>query len=172
MISTTGPTSQWVTALSDALDEEASLLGQWGEQLEELSSAILGRGDRDLEELLGRMECTRRRQREGETRLSAASAGLARALACDAAPGRLSDLIDRLGDAQRDRLEPKRRRVVEQIALVRRTHLRSAVLLSECARVNRELLERLLPKTAPLTTYGAGGRVSRRGGAGLISTES
>mgnify|MGYP006280410803 CR=1 FL=1 len=168
-----GPTlSGLVANLADVLDEEIALLTRRHGQLRELAGAIAARDDEPMERLLAEMEQLQQVQAATDRRLRHARRALAACFACDASELRLSRLIDRLSGEDRGRIEWRRRRIMVLVEDVRREHIRTAMLLTECARVNRELMETLFPASTPVTTYGTSGRESWRPHTGLVDTES
>ncbi|MFW6133280.1 MAG: hypothetical protein ACOC8F_05230 [Planctomycetota bacterium] len=172
MMPTGATLSERVARLAAVLDEEIDLLTARREQLERLIAATPAHDEPVMERLLAEMERTQRVQAVSDARLRAARASVAAALACDASELRLSGLIDRLDGADRERIERRRERIVSLVEAVRYEHIKAAMLLTECARVNRELLESLFPASTPVTTYGAGGQESWRPHTGLVDTES
>ncbi|MBS3734229.1 MAG: flagellar export chaperone FlgN [Phycisphaerae bacterium] len=172
MMPTGATRTQRVADLAAVLDEEIDLLAARRDQLARLTVAIPGGDERATERLLQQMERTQQAQAQTDNRLRAARNAMASALACDASQLRLSRLVDRLDGADRDRIERRRARIVALVEAVRREHIKAAMLLSECARINRELLESLFPASTPVTTYGAAGRESWRPHTGLVDTES
>ena len=50
-------------------------------------------------------------------------------------------------------------------------HLQTAMLLNECSRINREMLECIMPGNSTVTTYGQNGTKSSHLGGRLIDTE-
>ena len=172
MMPTSPATKRLVDRLSSVLDDEIALLELRRRQLEAMTACVVNRDDPALERLLKEMEQTRDVQASADSRLRQAREELAAAFGLDPSQFRLGGLIDRLPESDRHRLVERRRRVAGLVQTVRKQHLRAAVLVAECARVNRRLMEALMPRTAALTTYGAGGSDSWRADSGLVSTES
>ena len=68
-------------------------------------------------------------------------------------------------------LDEIRQRIVELTDALRKQHLQTVLLLAECARFNRLLLESILPGGEMVMTYGTGGSDLWRSGTGLVDTE-
>ncbi len=160
-----------VSALLAALDQEIRLLTQRQAQLERMSEAILRHDEDRLEDLLGEMQQALDDQARADRRLRQAQAALAQALGCGSRPVRLRLLAQRLAGRQRAQLESRRRRIVALALDVRRQHLRTIVLVRECARINRLLLETIFPGSREVETYTAGGAERWRPNTGLVNAE-
>jgi flagellar biosynthesis/type III secretory pathway chaperone len=172
MISTTPATRALVAELTAALDEEIALLDLRRRQLSAMAGAILDRDDEAMGDLLEEMESTQELQARTDDRLRRLRRPMADALACKASEAKLPVLIDRLPAGEQGALETRRRRIVELAEAVRREHVRTTVLLAECVRINRALLEGLFPQSESVRTYGAGGPLCWRSETGLVDTES
>ena len=159
------------TELLGLLDEEIRLLHLRGRQFDELYEAILHRDDDRLETLLDEMTDTQRTQGEVDTRLQAIRAVFSRALGCRTAEMKLSMLIGRFGDEASARLQYKREQIIILAEQLKKKPLNTAILLGESARINRMLLEGLLPGSEAVTTYGAGGTKPWRTSRGLVDAE-
>ena len=166
-----------VAELLDLLDEEIVLLDLRRRQLEALSEAIAVRDNDRLEMLLEEVERTLEMQAGVDAKLRALRASLAEEMA---GPGRvplrddevrLSDLARMLGGERRQAIERRRTEIVRLAGELRTQHLRTAVLLTECGRINRLLLEAIFPQSRSVTTYGEGGSSSWRPDTGLVDAE-
>lgn len=160
-----------VEELQALLDEEIALLDLRRGQLEELSKAIIRRDNDRLEQVLEEMERTQRIQAATDSRLNALRSALGAALGWQVAEVRLSRLIGELPADARPALEHRRGRIVALADRLRQRHLETAMLLTECARINQRLLEGLLPRGQELTTYGAEGPSAWRQDAGWTDQE-
>lgn len=159
------------------LDEEIVLLDLRRRQLEALSEAIVVRDNDRLEGLLEEIERTLEVQTSTDGKLKALRAALAEKMA---GPGgvplrgeevRLSALAQRLEGEQPQALEDRRRQIVQLAGELRTQHLRTAILLTECGRINRMLLEAIFPRSQSVTTYSEGGSSSWRPDTGLVDAE-
>ena len=171
MIPTNPAADQLTEELAALLEEEAELLHLRLRQMVRLSDAIVGRGDEDMQPVLDEMEQTQRRQEATDLKLQAVRNAFSSALGERGAALKLSELIDRLPPRQAAALDYRRQQIILLAERLRGQHLQTVVLLAECARVNRRLMEGLFPSGESLTTYGRGGRDAWRPGAGLVDAE-
>ncbi len=172
MISTAETVRTLLADLTALLDEETALLELRRRQLSDLGVAIVAADDEALGALLEEMEQAQVVQMAADRRLRNLRGALAGALGCRPEDIRLSGLIERLSGEQRAGLAARRQRLRRLADDVRREHIRAAMLLVECARINRELMNGLFPHSKPVTTYSTGGPVSWRLDTGLLDTES
>jgi len=171
MIFEAKPMEPLVEELVAALDEQIELLKLRRALLEGLCQAMLHRDEETVEKLLDRIEQAQPLQAAADGGLMALREELAKALRCDARQLKLSMLWQRLGAAQRQRLESRRGEVLAQAEAFRRQHLTATVVLTECARVNRLLLESLFPPSQAVVTYGTRGTEEWRAPSGLMDEE-
>jgi hypothetical protein len=165
-------TADQVRGLEGLLDEEAALLVLRHSQLGSLCAAIIERDESAVERILDQIEQAQQLQTIGDQKVAALRTELAGRLGVDAGALRLSGLIDLLPPRCQAGLRAKRTRVLELAERFGVQHMRTVMLLSECARINRMLLEGLFPRCQAVTTYGAGGRANWRAEAGLVDMES
>ena len=161
-----------VDELTALLDEEIELLELRCSQLGTLTSATLERNDDVLETVLREIEKTQQRQVATDLKLQALRDAFAEALGWSVEEMRLSQLADSLPPAQGSAVRYRRRQIVLLSDKLKRQHIETVVVVTECARVNRMLLESLFPKAGAVTTYGARGQRSARLDTGLVDVES
>ncbi|MCD4823810.1 MAG: flagellar protein FlgN [Phycisphaerae bacterium] len=157
--------------LLSLLDEEIGLLHIRCRQFDSLYDAILHRDNPALETLLEEMANSQQDQAELDTQLEALRIILAKSLECDPKELKLSMLSDNLDQPLATEVEYKRQQIILLAEKLKRKHLDTALLLSESARINRMLLEGLLPNNETVTTYGVGGASPWRDSTGLVDTE-
>ena len=172
MISTAADITDLVNELLSVLDEEIALLDLRRSQLEAVSRAVIDRDDDALERLIGQIEQAWHSQVRGDLKLKALCRALAESLGQSQQKVKLVELSDKLPKAQRLDVDLRRGRIVLQAQRFRKQHLETVVLLSECARINRLLLEGLLPGSETVTTYEKGGAAMWRSGTHLVDAES
>jgi len=160
-----------IDELLAALDEQVDLLERKRSQLAELSAALIARNDDATERLLGELEQTEAVQRAADMRLGAVRSAVAAALGAAAVHVRLAELIEYLPSAQAAAVRQRRQHIIRKAAALRAEHLRTVLHLAEAARINRLLLESLLPGGESVVTYGARGSDHWRPEAGLVDTE-
>ncbi len=159
-----------LTALEGLLDEQARLLDVRRSQLSSLSGAIVDQDDRAVERLLRQIEQAQQLQARTDARLASARRALAGRAGIEPDELRLGWLAQHLPGEQGERIARARQRIIDLAEALQHEHMRTVLLLSECMRINRQLLESLLPGGG-VTTYGAGGSSWYRSGAGLVDTE-
>ena len=172
MIPSCPVTAAHARELEGLLDEQAALLTLRHSQLGSLCSAIIDRDESAVERILEQIEQAQQLQAIGDQKVAALRDELAARLAVEARTLRLSGLIERLPPPCRQGVLAKRRRVLELAERFRVQHMRTVMLLSECARINRMLLEGLFPRCQAVTTYSPGGCQTWQAEAGLVDTES
>jgi predicted nucleic acid-binding Zn-ribbon protein len=165
-------TESLIDELLAVLDEEIELLEQKQSQLADLSDALVAVDDVATEALLKQIEQTERTQTMVDLKLQDVRKTLAGVLGYDDARAlRLSVLVTKLPDAQASAVDDRRGRLAQQVGKLRRQHLQTAMLLIECSKVNRMMMECLLPAGEAVTTYDATGTNLWRNGAGLVDKE-
>jgi hypothetical protein len=153
------------------LDEEISLLGLRTRQFESLYDAILHRRDDAMETILEDMTLAQHQQANLDKQLLDVRLSIARVLQRPMQDIRLSELILLLDGELKTSLREKRQQIILLSERLKRKHLTTAILLSESARINRRLIESLLPKNDTVTTYGTGGANPWRTSSGLVDAE-
>lgn len=159
-----------VASLLAALEEQIELLEDRLVHLEDLTAAMVKVDNDRMEGLLGQMDQFTLDQQACHGRLSAARREAAEALGLPG-PARLSQMVSALGGREQLALEAARRRLVELMALLKRKHMETSLLLVECMRVNRLLLDQLLPRATGVTVYGSDGPRTWRNNSGLVDAE-
>jgi len=157
--------------LESVLDEEILLLEQKARQLADRGAAILDRDDDSLGRLLEEVEQTTQRQQAADLRLQALRNTLAEVLELPAKQVRLATIAETVDPAQRQRIEYRRQQIILLAEQVQKKHLETALLLSECARINQLMLESLFPQRQEVSTYRPDGRELSHTDASLLDTE-
>ncbi len=154
------------------LDEQMELLVEKDEQMVRLSEAMIARDDSVTELVLERMEHTRLRSEAAEGRLEKVRSNLASKFRVPQNEMRLSRLVEILDPPLDEEIARRRQCIIELADNLQRRHLRTVMLLNECSRVNRMMLERLMPSSGPVVTYGADGTGRSSCDAGMLDMES
>ncbi len=162
---------QAVDDLLRALDDEIALLRERRGLLVQLYDATIGRNDRVMESLLLAMEQVEKRQLQTDRILQLLRRRLAAEMPCAQEEFGLSKLAKALSDEQAASVRDKREQIIALVGHVRQEHLRTSLLVAECARINRTLLGALFPGDQSCVTYGAGGTSVWKGSATLLDTE-
>jgi hypothetical protein len=164
--------SDLVRDLLAVLDEEIALEEAATTQLEGLSDAVFGRDRSVIEDLVDQSMDTHARFAAAELRRQGLCEAISAALGWPAGRLTMTRLVRELpGEAGRA-LDERRRRLDTLVNRVRRQHIRTAVHLQECARVNQMLLVRLFPQMESTTVYGSGGESHPRRGGSLVDARS
>ncbi len=172
MIHAKRPVQALVAELAGLLDNEIKILDLRCRQMAAMRRHVVDRDDQALCGLLEEIEETREFQQTSEQRLVTIRRALGEVIDCDIPGGLcLSELIPQLAPDDRSMIDCRRRQIVELAGRLRREHTHTAMLLRECMRINRLLLENLFPKSETVTTYGARGRTSWQPQAGMVDTE-
>jgi len=160
-----------IASLGRLLDEEASLLDLRRSQLASLCGAIVDRDEDAVERLLEQIERAQELQAAADEKLDALRRKLAECLHCPNEKVKLSALIAALSEPQRTALAEQRRKIIELADRLQLEHMRTVMLLTECSRINRMLLESLFPDSQGVTTYSEAGPEPWRPETGLVDAE-
>jgi flagellar biosynthesis/type III secretory pathway chaperone len=153
------------------LDQEIELLGIRIGQFDALYEAILHRRNDEMESLLETMTRTQQQQATLDVTLQDMRRLFARWMGCPPGEVRLASIAQAVSDGRQ--VESRRERIIVLAEKLKKKHLHTAVLLGECSRLNRMLLDGLLPSgPQPITTYGRGGRKDWQSSSTLLDTES
>lgn len=171
MIPPTPAADDLLETLRGLLDEEIALLDLRRSQLSSLCGAIVDRDEDAVERLLEQIEQAQQLQTTTDGKLRDVRGRLADVLGWESGEVRLSALILHLPAERQPDLIERRERIIRRAEALQLEHLRTVVLLSECARINRLLLASLCPETEGVTTYSAAGADDWRGDAGVLDTE-
>ncbi len=162
---------EMVQRLTDSLDLQIELLGARSDELDTLSECICANDNDRMEKLLAEMALSRQRQDQADREFKNARDGLAGHLGWQVGETRLERLLELVGEPDRRVLAQRRRQVADLAATLRRKHRQTGVLLSECAKINRLLIDCLLGDDQRVTVYGATGAQHWRGSGSLMDTE-
>jgi len=161
-----------VDELIRLLDDEIHLLEHRCVQLAALSQATLQRDDERLEGLLDEIEQAQHTQAQTDLRLQALRSALAEFFDWPVAQMRLSRLIEELSGDRRPKLAYRREQILLLSERLKRQHLETTLVVAECARINRLLLESLFPELRNDTTYGGHGESSWDPDVRLVDVET
>jgi flagellar biosynthesis/type III secretory pathway chaperone len=156
--------------LAKVLDEEQSLLERRLLELQSLSESIVKRDEEWMAQLMEQIEQTQRRQEQVDAQLRLLRARLGVLLGCGPEV-RMSDLAIHVEGPQWAAIQSRRERIIDTMRDVRRQHLQTSMLLLEASRINRMLMDSMLPSSPSVMTYGQGGSETWRGEGGLMDAE-
>lgn len=157
--------------LLEALDSELELLAAKRAEMEQLLAALVSRDNAALERLLPRMEQTQQEQSQADREVERISSDLAAQVGCPLERPRLSQLAPYLPSDLARVLEDRRRALTDELGLLRRRHMEMSMLLHECQKINRLLLECILRESTGPRTYSAKGNLRHRDDGGVMSAE-
>ena len=158
-------------ALAEQLDRQIDLLTRRESELDALSEAIIANDNDRMEQVLDQMTLSRQLQAQADAELQAHRDALASRLGWSAGSTRLSRLMAAVEPAGRDLLRRRRLDVMTLAERISVKHRRTAVLLAECTRVNRMLIDCMVGGDGRVTLYGQTGRQHWRGAGSLMDTE-
>ena len=153
------------------LDEQIALLTLKRSQMEALSKLLVRRDDAPMQRLLEQMERSQALQADTDLRLSALRSALADELGAAPESVRLGSILGCLPEGLAESIDFRRRRVAELADQTRQQHLRTSLLLMECSRINRILMEALLGQSRSCRTYNPSGVAAWQSDAGLVDAE-
>ncbi len=157
--------------LTDSLDRQIDLLGRREAELDALSESIIANDNDRMEQVLDDMARSRQCQEQADAQFQAARDELAGSLGWPAGKTRLERLLGVVGQSDRRLLAQRRRQVTGLAERIRRKHRQTSVLLAECARINRLLIECIVGPDRRVTVYGQRGTQHWRGCGSLMDTE-
>jgi hypothetical protein len=159
-----------VAHLLGVLEEQIELLEHRLRHLDELTAAMIKVDNDSMEGLLSQMDAFTAAQEACHQRLSTARAAAAAEVGLP--PGaRLSQMADALGGRAGLALGASRQRLAELMALLKRRHMETSLLLVECMRVNRLMLDQILPRGPAVAMYGSDGVQNWRSSTGVVDAE-
>ena len=161
-----------IVELMTVLDEEIGLLDRRCTQLADLAEATRLRDNDALEVLLEQVEQTLEDQDATDLKLQALRNALAEALGRPVSQMRLSELIKQLPGRIAAEISYRREQILLLSERLKDQHVRTALVVSECARINRLLLESFFPEERRVTTYSSTGTSSWGLDTGLVDVES
>lgn len=160
-----------VDRLVDALDRELAVLDRRERQTDELRQAIIQADDGRMESLLEQMGQIDQEQSLVDAEVGALRSAISAMIDPRGVTMKLSELARRLPADQSSAIEGRRERIVRKIGELRRLHVETAVMLAECARINRMLLDTMRRGGGTVATYDARGSHQRARTGGLLSAE-
>lgn len=168
---TEGVTNKTVELLVGALDRELELLDRRGGQMERLREAIVKADDATMEPLLAELAAGEVEQKQVDAELGRLRAAASLVLCPEGPVLKLSELAKCLPEEAWRQVERRRLAIVQKIRELRQRHMETAILLAECSRINRVLLETLLGSGRMVVTYDARGGHHRQTDARLLNAE-
>ncbi len=171
MITDTTIQEEVIAGLSSLLDEEIVLLKIREKQFDELYNVILHHDEDAMEPLLREMTDARQKQARLDADLDIMRTDIASLLGIPRTEITLRELAEQIGGDTGATLIKQRERLIILAEQLKTRHLNTAVLLTESMKINRSLLNSLIPDKGQVTTYGKHGESPWRRNPGLVDTE-
>ena len=153
-----------VDELLTVLDKDIRHIQQSLSRLDELRSLVIKRDDTALGKLLERIRDESDSYRSHELKRQSIRQELASALGCGPEAG--------LSKVKRERVARKKAELISLIKKLKREHLSTALLLSECARINRTLLKDVFKLGNTGTVYyGSKGATKRQSDMAFVNLQ-
>jgi hypothetical protein len=161
-----------VNELLGVLDKDIRHIQQSLSLLDELRSLVIKRGDAALSKMLDRIRNESDGYRNNELKRQSIRQELASALGCSPEQITLSTLEAKLSNAKREEVARKKAELISLIKKLKREHLSTALLLSECARINRTLLKDVFKLGNTGTVYyGSKGATKRQSDMAFVNLQ-
>jgi hypothetical protein len=155
---------EWLSVL----DEEIASLERGLEHLKSVVAAVTKRDSRAMETLIDEMARPESREGAAERRRETLRESLAAALGWTPREMTLTRLAGALPPLDRRAVLSRRDRIVQVAAALRREQTLAAMVLKEYSRMNRAILQAILPGHGRATTYDTAGRAPWRTDRGLF----
>ena len=141
MKSTTTEIENKVDKLLTYLDKDSQHIQESLSHLNKLRSYVIKRDDSGLGKLLKIIQAETSSYRNHESKRQTIRKELANALGCNTEQVTLSTLEARLPKGKKDQITKKKAKLMSLIKELKKEHLSTILLLSECARFNNLLLK-------------------------------
>ena len=153
------------------LDEQERSLEQTLERLNALRAAVIRRDEKTLSQLLERTRCDADRHRSVALQQRALEQRLVEAVDGLALPVTLTQLCASLPEPTRAIFEQKQQSLRQAAHRVQLEYEATDLLLRQCARCNRQLLDAVTGRSSRSLTYDAKGKSRREMHRGLVSVK-
>jgi len=159
-----------VDELLDVLDKDIEHLELSLIWLNELRSHVIKREDVSLSELLGNIKSEARDYSDNEIKRQSIRQELANSLGCKFEEMTLSNLATFLSEEKKSKVEEKRKQLRELALKLKNEHIGTMLLLSDCARFNRKLLNNIFDfKKTETVTYNSNGFTKRQADTNFVN---
>jgi hypothetical protein len=161
-----------VDGLLVVLDKDIRHIQESLSRLDELRSLVIKRDDAALGELLEKIRAESDSYAANESNRQSVRKELAIVLECDLEQMTLSKLEAALSEEKKTQVAQRKTKLRSLTKELKKEHLSTVLLLSECARFNRLLLSSIfdLGKIGTIT-YDSNGAASRQTGAGFVNMQ-
>ena len=127
--------------LLEVLDADAEQMNRNLRWLEQLRELLVKRDEKALHRLLQHIQAQSSKHQETETRRCQLRNELARAMACSADKVTLSMLAESVCQPRSSRITEKKHTLNELAARLKREYFTTTMLIADCSRFNRHLLD-------------------------------
>ncbi|MHC4132030.1 MAG: hypothetical protein ACYSSP_02740 [Planctomycetota bacterium] len=153
-----------------SLEKDIQHIEQILKHLDEIRSLVLKRDENSLKELLERTQAKTDEYKNQESNRQLIRKELAHALNCSVQQVKLSKLEQILPEELRVQLEEKRIKLVSLTDKLKKEHLNTVMLLAECARFNRMVLNGIFKfGNSDIVTYSSSGTARQQGGNNFMN---
>ena len=161
-----------IDELLAVLDTDIQHIQESLSYLNELRSSVIKRDDSALGKLLELIRGKSESYRSHEVRRQSVRKELADALGCGFEQVTLSRLEADLPEEKREQVARKKVELKSLIQQLQKEHLSTALLLSECARINRSLLKEIFDMGNSKTVYyGSNGAAKRQSDTAFVNLQ-
>jgi hypothetical protein len=152
------------------LDDSAVSMQHMLDKLNELRAAVVRRDQNTLQEMFDQMSEMTALRDGMQRRQQQLCQAFAVPLNCPAEKINLSYLALFLESSKADELKTKQRMLQELVGRLSRERRATELLLRECERLNRIILDGMIGRANQTYTYGSAGRVQRQLHCSILST--
>jgi hypothetical protein len=152
------------------LDDSILSTRQMLEKLTELRAAVIRRDEKSLQWMAEQMPQLTTHRDSMQQRQRQISESFAGPVNCEPGKISLSYLARFLEIPMRNELKTKQKLLAELIGQLSREHLGTELLLRECERLNRMVLDSLVGRGNQTCIYGSAGRIQRDMHCAIMST--
>ena len=161
-----------VDKLLTCLDKDSQHIQESLSQLSKLRSYVIKRDDSGLSQLLNIIQAETSSYRNHESNRQTIRKELANALGCNTEQMTLSALEARLPKGKKDQIIKKKAKLMSLINELKKEHLSTTMLLSDCARFNSMLLTSTLELgQAGTITYSPRGSAERQTNSAFVNLQ-
>jgi len=161
-----------IDELLAVLDTDIQHIQQSLSYLNDLRSSVIKRDDTALGKLLKLIQGRSDDYRSHELKRQSVRKELAGALGCSFQQVTLSTLEASLPKGKREQVTRKKEELTSLIKELRNEHLSTALLLSECARINRTLLKEIFNLgNSGTVCYGSNGAAKRQNDVAFVNLQ-
>jgi hypothetical protein len=154
------------------LDADAARLESTLSHLNNLRAGVIKRNEAGLEQLLEIVKTEQDERDALENKRSQLRHIAAAAFGCTADEVNLSRIMEHLTPALRQQVAQRQQTLARLVEKLKTEYMATAMLLNECSRFNRMLLDSIVgSRCKGVTTYNASGQMKRPNGSGFVAMQ-